>query len=297
MDSQVKKRILVVDDEPNWLTTIKNVLGTEYDLTLITDPDVALERVGRDNFSLVILDMRFPLGKQGPEIFRLMKERSPNLRAIILTGFPDLNEAVRSIKQGALDYIQKKDYLEKGSEDLLTDLRERVKLNLEYGENAELESLIAGGEGEELEFKSSIRWDRYKNGVNKELEGAAVKTIAAFLNSEKGGRLLLGVDDGGAIVGLEKDYSTLGKRNRDGYENHLTDLLLSEFGKEVTLGLHLRFHKIGDKEICEIVVMPSPEPVFITNQKGEHMYIRAGNSSRLLTSREVLEYSKRRWKQ
>ena len=44
---------------------------------------------------------------------------------------------------------------------------------------------------------------------------------------------MIGVNDGGKIVGLEHDYQTLGKkRNRDSYENWLTTLQLEEFGKD-----------------------------------------------------------------
>ena len=43
MPVEEKKKILVVDDEPNWLATIKNVLQSDYDLTLKTDPAEALD--------------------------------------------------------------------------------------------------------------------------------------------------------------------------------------------------------------------------------------------------------------
>ena len=53
-------------------------------------------------------------------------------------------------------------------------------------------ALIAAGESKTLEFKSSLRWDRREECVNKALEGVVVKTLAGFLNAA-GGTLLIGV--------------------------------------------------------------------------------------------------------
>src|SRR6185369_5279694 len=80
--------------------------------------------------------------------------------------------------------------------------------------------LIEQGEGFKTEFKESLRYDKYKKEYNKEMERAVLKTIVSFLNA-KGGTLLIGVNDKGEVVGLEDDYKTLPKKNKDGFENHL----------------------------------------------------------------------------
>lgn len=161
----------------------------------------------------------------------------------------------------------------------------------------EISTLISKGESAELEFKSSARWDMRDNKLNKELEKVIVKTVAAFLNAEKGGTLLIGVDDHGAVVGLQHDYKTIGKKqDRDGYENFLTTLLLDVFGKDCSPFIHITFHEAEGKEICRITATPSPRPVFVKEDKGEQLYIRAGNSTRLLSTKEAIEYCKIRWK-
>ena len=71
--------------------------------------------------------------------------------------------------------------------------------------------LLRTGESETLEFKSSLRWDAKRSQLNKKLEEVVLKTIGAFNNS-RGGILVIGVDDGGNILGLENDYSTLKKK-------------------------------------------------------------------------------------
>jgi Putative DNA-binding domain len=161
----------------------------------------------------------------------------------------------------------------------------------------EVAVLVAKGENAELEFKSSARWDMRQNKPNKDMEQIVVKTVAAFLNSETGGTLLIGVEDGGAIIGLEHDFNTLGKRqDPDGYENFLTSLLLGNFGKDSSPLIHISFHQIDGKDICRIIAKPSPKPVFVKDDKGEHLFIRAGNSTRLLSTKEAIDYCKIRWK-
>jgi hypothetical protein len=161
----------------------------------------------------------------------------------------------------------------------------------------EVATLIARGESAELEFKASARWDMREDKLNKEMEKVVIKTVAAFMNSGAGGSLLIGVEDGGAILGLEHDFKTLGKRqDRDGYENFLTTLLLGNYGKDCSPLVQITFHQVDGKDICRIIAKPSPKPVFVKDDKGEHLFIRAGNSTRLLSTKEAIEYCKIRWK-
>jgi len=128
------------------------------------------------------------------------------------------------------------------------------------------------------------------------MEQIIVKTVAAFLNTE-GGTLLIGVDDSGAALGLENDYKTLGKRpDRDGYENWLTNLLLDQFGKESSPFIRITFHDMAGKDVCRVAVKPSPKAVYVTDVNAENLYIRTGNATRQLITKEAIEYSKQRWR-
>ena len=84
-----------------------------------------------------------------------------------------------------------------------------------------LEDLIAEGESDSVELKSSLRWDYKEQCVNKKLEEVIVKSVAAFANGQ-GGTLLIGVADNGEILGLESDYAGLG--DRDKFELHLRNV-------------------------------------------------------------------------
>ena len=163
-----------------------------------------------------------------------------------------------------------------------------------------LEELIAEGEDDELEFKSSLRWDFKEQATNKKLEEVIVKTVAAFANSQ-GGTLLIGVSDSGEILGLEGDYLSLGGANRDKFELHLRNLLNSAFGAAfVSSKLKVLFPTIGEIEICKIDIQPSAKPLVLTvkdkNGVGqEKFYVRSGNSSQELSLAEMPSYLSERF--
>ena len=152
---------------------------------------------------------------------------------------------------------------------------------------ATLEELIVEGESEELEFKSSLRWDYKQGRVNEVLESVVVKTVAAFSNSA-GGTLLIGVDDSGEALGLDNDYASL-RGDRDRFELHLRNFLNEHLGKGyVAQSVKVLFPSVGDVEICQVDVLPSSTPQ-VVKLKGESeriheaFYVRSGNSSQELS--------------
>lgn len=153
----------------------------------------------------------------------------------------------------------------------------------------ELRALLAIGENAKVEFKSSARWDLRENKKSVLMELIILKTAAAFLNSD-GGTLLLGVSDDGTAVGLEHDYQTLQKKNADGYELFLSDLLFGHFGKNISPFISMSFHQLDGREVGLITVQPAPSPIWVKEGVDEHLYIRAGNSTRRLSTREALAY-------
>lgn len=155
-------------------------------------------------------------------------------------------------------------------------------------------SLVAAGESEDVEFKASARWDFDRDSVNRELEHGVVRTIAGLQN-HTGGSLLLGVDDAGIIRGLQRDYQTLRRSDRDGYERFLTELVRTRLGGDVCPLVHVTFHRVGDHEICRVIVEPSSRPVYIEDHGTYRFMLRTGNSTRELDVREATEYIPRRF--
>lgn len=162
--------------------------------------------------------------------------------------------------------------------------------------NKDLRSIIQQGEGSYLEFKSSLRWDMVESRTNRALEGVVLKTLAGFLNSHKGGTLLIGVADDGDIIGLEKDYQTLKKPNQDGFEQTLMTVISTNLGTDLCQFVHVLFHVIDDKEVCRLIVSPAPRPVFLEQGNTPKFFVRTGGGTRDLNIQEALDYVHSRWK-
>lgn len=159
----------------------------------------------------------------------------------------------------------------------------------------DLGELLKKREQENLEFKSTFRWDLRENKVNRALEKSAMKTAVAFLNSE-GGHMVIGVSDTGTIQGLEHDYITLRKPGADGFENHFTNIFKEMIGPEFRRFLKLSFHKLENKDVCRVRILPATTPAYLRFNEEETFYIRTGNSTTALQISEAATYIRSRWK-
>jgi predicted HTH transcriptional regulator len=159
-----------------------------------------------------------------------------------------------------------------------------------------LDDLIDMGEGSTIEFKSSLRWDIQNNKVNKDLEKVIVKVVVGFMNSE-GGTLLIGVMDDGQILGIESDLKTIKKRNIDGFQQAIISLISYYLGTEFTKYVHIDFEEKEETTVCKIKLERAPQPVYFKSSgKSSEFHIRAGNTTRMLDSRETHEYIGMHWK-
>ena len=154
--------------------------------------------------------------------------------------------------------------------------------------------IVEKGENDLIEFKSSLRWDYRQGKVNKALESVIVKTISAFLNTE-GGMLFIGIDDEGNAIGLENDYKTMSKKNRDGFMLALTNLINQDLGKSSHLFISINIISLNDNDVCIVSVEKSDKPVFCGKNEKEEFYIRASASSQPLGMSESFKYIKSHW--
>jgi ATP-dependent Lon protease len=154
--------------------------------------------------------------------------------------------------------------------------------------------LIALGETATMEFKASARWNYERGEKDRAVEEAVVKTVAGFMNA-RGGTLLIGVNDSGEPIGLDHDWKTLQRRDRDGYENWLTTLFEHTIGKPAIVNLSISFEDLNGQDVCRIDVDPSRSPVFVERRDETWFYVRLNNSTRRLNTKEALEYISARW--
>ncbi len=157
------------------------------------------------------------------------------------------------------------------------------------------EEILKKGEGKFIEFKQTLRWDVRNKQVHKDIERAIAKTIVGFLNNE-GKTLVVGVDDNSKVTGLEDDYKTLPKKNRDGFENHFSMIIKTMIGMKFRGFINTRFANKDGKDVFIVDVEPSHKPAYLQSGEGkEEFFVRAGNSTQPLTMSEAEEYIKTRW--
>lgn len=156
-------------------------------------------------------------------------------------------------------------------------------------------ALIAQGENDRLEFKSSLRWNLVTLKRDKVLESVIVKILSAFMNAQ-GGTLLIGVNDEGEVVGIESDYNTFQKKpNRDGFMLKFSSLISQNLGQQSHKFISAQIQSIQGRDICRVTIEPGERPVFIKENGKEAFYIRAGAASVPLSLSESHEYISSRW--
>jgi predicted HTH transcriptional regulator len=175
----------------------------------------------------------------------------------------------------------------------LNDFLEKLTKTEESNIEVSIDQIITEGESEELEFKSSIRWNYKAEMVDKKMENVIMKSICAFGNGQ-GGKLIIGVDDEGEILGLDYDFNSLGG-DKDKFELHLRNLINDNFGKVfATNNIKINFETINDNDICVMEIKKSIKPLYVeiseNNQKAKRFYVRSGNTSQELSIEDINEY-------
>ena len=100
-------RILVVDDDENIRTVFKmNLESRGYMVDTAADGQEALEKSRRRFYNLAILDIKLP-DVEGTDLLKELGEILPNMKRIIVTGFPTLQNAIKAVNDGADSYIMK----------------------------------------------------------------------------------------------------------------------------------------------------------------------------------------------
>jgi two-component system nitrogen regulation response regulator NtrX len=109
----VKPSILIVDDEPGVRIALGGVLRDEgYDVEAVSSGEDCLERVTRAAFDLIVLDVWLP-GMDGLATLARLRERQVDAQIVLISGHGNIESAVRAIKMGAFDFVEKPLSLEK----------------------------------------------------------------------------------------------------------------------------------------------------------------------------------------
>ncbi len=186
--TNAKKRIMIVDDEPLIGSSLEEALQKwNFDATLVTEGESAVEQLARQSFDMVLTDIRMPT-ISGMEVLEKIKKTSPSTPVVMMTAFGTIDQAVEAMKKGAYDYITKPfsldeikfclekyfktNDMEEENNSLRRALKEKYSLKNFIGENQKIIELT---ESLEIAFESDAAvFIQSENGTGKELIASAI---------------------------------------------------------------------------------------------------------------------------
>lgn len=271
-------RVLVVDDEDGIREVLQEILEDEgYEVFAAEDGLEALSTLKTEPIDLVILDVWLPQ-KGGIEVLQEMKEGYVDMPVIVISGHGSIDVAVKAVKMGAFDFLEKPLSLEK----VVTLVRNALELQKLRRENRELRNSLQPsqqmiGRSPELErirsvIDQSAETDSTilitgENGTGKELvarevhrksrraSGAFVEVNCAAIPDTLIESELFGHEKGAFTSAVSRrrgkfelaDHGTL-------FLDEVADLSLSAQAKMLRVVQEMRFERIGGEESINVDV-------------------------------------------
>lgn len=106
MSAELKKTLLLVDDEPDARLLASDILGDSYDVTTAESAAQALQILSTKPLDVVLTDIKMP-GEDGISLLRKVRAMYPETPVILLTGHGDKQTAIDALKEGAFDFLEK----------------------------------------------------------------------------------------------------------------------------------------------------------------------------------------------
>lgn len=106
--SAQRPSVLVVDDEPELIELIGEVVKTQVDCKIVSAATVEEARniLARESVEVLVTDVHLPDG-DGMSLLQQLREQQPNASAIVITGSPSMDRAITAIRGGAIDFVTK----------------------------------------------------------------------------------------------------------------------------------------------------------------------------------------------
>ncbi len=140
VEREMKKQILLADDEDTFRETFAKVLQEEgIAVTAVGNGIDAIDAITKEPFAVAVLDIRMP-GADGIKVLREIMRIRPETRVIMITAFGTVEMAVEAIKLGACDYVMKPVVMD----DVLTKIRQNIRYLELQEENEQLKMELNG---------------------------------------------------------------------------------------------------------------------------------------------------------
>ena len=268
--------ILVIDDDEDVLTALRLLLKSIVNEVVVNkNPNTIQSLLQKQNFDIVILDMNFNglvhTGNEGIYWLNKIKEYNSKIDVILITAYGDIDLAIRSLKEGASDFLVKPWKNEK--------LVETIKEILKKKQNIKLQNLQAG-KGQKIIGESDVMQDVFvkinkvsptdanililgENGTGKDLIAQAIHE-----HSNRKNKPFVKVDVGALtstlfeseLFGYKKGAFTGANENRMGRFEAANGgtLFLDEIGN-ITLGQQVRLLSVLQNR--QVTPLGSNEPI------------------------------------
>jgi two-component system NtrC family response regulator len=181
-------RILLIDDEPAQITSIKSFLKRRnYSILTASSGEEGLTFIDDGNVDLVLTDFRMP-DMNGLEVVKNIKNLNPEIPVVVITAFSDTKDAVQVMKEGAFDYLSKPvdldelemlvskakehRYLISENKVLREQLEEKYKFDSIISQSREMEEVLNTA-GRVAKSKATVLL-RGQSGTGKELIAKAI---------------------------------------------------------------------------------------------------------------------------
>ena len=298
-----KPVLLVVDDTPTSVDLLHAILRDDFQIKVATNGDRAVAVAQKEpRPDIILLDVMMP-GVDGYEACRRLKENPDTalIPVIFITAKTEVEDEQKGLSLGAVDYITKPfnpDLVKARVEAQFLHYKETLALAEQVDElharlaraftdvtPERLAAIIDSGEGDGVEFKSTMRWNLHADRSDKKIENGCLKTVAGYLNAD-GGVLLVGVADDGEVIGLGKDHF----QTEDKMLLHWVNLIKAYLGAEFLRCIRSMVHDLGEQRVLVVECLPATSPVYLNRDNEESFYVRMSNTTQALKPSEMLTY-------
>jgi hypothetical protein len=198
----------------------------------------------------------------------------------------DTNEKLERLKN-EVDVISNELSINLKNANVLQDKIENTLVELSAFTNSDkVMAVIRKGESKIREFKQTLSLDIKTQTKEKYIEKAVLKTIAAFLNTD-GGTLLIGVEDSGEILGIEREVMKLHKNIIDNFLIHYKNRVKNVIGEGFYPFINSKIVEVDHKKILMVKCEKSKSPCFINEND---FFVRTNPATDKLEGPKLVQY-------
>jgi len=175
----LKQKILVVDDDKYTRTLLEGIFrGGPAEAQFACDVAEARKLFAATDFNLIIMDQRLPDGN-GLDLLREMRAERSQQVAILITGYADVHDAVRAVREGLFDYLTKPF---ENIEELEAVAEKALELDRAYREINTLRESLDSGNGVPIHIGHSAAMLALQNRINQ----VAPLDVTVLIEGESG---------------------------------------------------------------------------------------------------------------